>query len=255
MSDKSLTSRDHAVLRDILELARSDHPETPQERTFQTLAHLEALLGCVACLQEMDSLHRTRTYGQATIEGERWIETPKDSAPAVEDPWAEEFWRQWWGGMCSLPERIGGPVVVVESFVYSQRELRANPLREWKAWTDEILVGYPTVPGRSARFLLRREEPSVFGFRELTLMEMLMPHLAGLAVATVTPSQPLSGLTRRETDILRHVARGLTNRQVGRALGISEGTVRKHLEHTYPKLGVLSRTGAVAAVSQDSSTD
>ncbi len=41
--------------------------------------------------------------------------------------------------------------------------------------------------------------------------------------------------------------RGLTNRQIGRELGISEGTVRKHLEHVYARLGVTNRMSAVAA--------
>lgn len=55
-------------------------------------------------------------------------------------------------------------------------------------------------------------------------------------------------LTGRQLEILGQVARGLTNREVGRVLGISEATVRKHLENAYQRLGVLNRTGAVAEV-------
>lgn len=253
MSDKSLTPRDLVILRDILELVRADHPEAPRERTFQTLEHLAALIGCdEVSLQELDSVHQIRTYAQAIIEGQRCFETAEEAAAENEDPSREEFWRHWWGSYCSLPERIGRPVAVVESSVCTQRELRSSPLRESRGWIDEILVGYPTVPGRSARFLLCREGGSTFGYREESLVEMFLPHLAGLAVATVTPSHALSSLTERETHILQHVARGLTNREVGRALGISEATVRKHLEHSFPKLGVLNRTGAVSALSQAS---
>jgi DNA-binding NarL/FixJ family response regulator len=46
------------------------------------------------------------------------------------------------------------------------------------------------------------------------------------------------------------LAGGLTNRQIGRELGIAEGTVRKHLEHVYARLGVTNRV-AVLAVYRD----
>lgn len=53
-------------------------------------------------------------------------------------------------------------------------------------------------------------------------------------------------LTARELDVLRRAAEGLTNRQIGRALAISERTVQAHLSHVFAKLGVGSRTEATA---------
>lgn len=53
-------------------------------------------------------------------------------------------------------------------------------------------------------------------------------------------------LTDRERDVLRAVARGLANKEIARALFVSEGTVKTHLVHAFEKLGVSSRTGAVA---------
>ena len=44
------------------------------------------------------------------------------------------------------------------------------------------------------------------------------------------------------------VAQGMTNMEVAKMLWISPGTVRKHLENVYEKLGVHTRTGAIAAV-------
>jgi DNA-binding CsgD family transcriptional regulator len=44
------------------------------------------------------------------------------------------------------------------------------------------------------------------------------------------------------------VAEGKTNSEVARLLWMSPGTVRKHLENAYAKLGVHNRTGAVAAL-------
>jgi DNA-binding CsgD family transcriptional regulator len=48
-------------------------------------------------------------------------------------------------------------------------------------------------------------------------------------------------LTGRERDVLALVARGLSNRRVAAALGVSENTVGAHLAHAYEKLGVHSR--------------
>ena len=53
-------------------------------------------------------------------------------------------------------------------------------------------------------------------------------------------------LTQREMDVLQWVACGKTNRDVAEILGMSPRTVNKHLEHIYEKLGVETRTAAVA---------
>ena len=58
------------------------------------------------------------------------------------------------------------------------------------------------------------------------------------------------GLTRRERDVLARVRAGDTNTQIARALGISPATVRTHLERTYAKLGVSTRTAALARVHE-----
>ncbi len=57
-----------------------------------------------------------------------------------------------------------------------------------------------------------------------------------------------AALTPREREILELVALGKSNGEVARTLWISPGTVRKHLENAYEKLGVHSRTAAVAAL-------
>lgn len=59
-------------------------------------------------------------------------------------------------------------------------------------------------------------------------------------------------LTRREWEVLRLVARGHSDKTIARLLLISPLTVRKHLEHIYTKLGVHSRTEAVAWAAQTS---
>lgn len=54
------------------------------------------------------------------------------------------------------------------------------------------------------------------------------------------------GLTDREAEVLRHVARGATNREIAGTLYISEKTVARHLSNIFTKLGVSSRTEAAA---------
>ena len=56
---------------------------------------------------------------------------------------------------------------------------------------------------------------------------------------------PAEALTARELEVLELVARGATNRDVGRALHVSEATVKSHLVHAFAKLGVNDRTAAV----------
>ncbi|MEU9995725.1 response regulator [Streptomyces sp. NPDC048370] len=57
-------------------------------------------------------------------------------------------------------------------------------------------------------------------------------------------------LTDRERDILGQLARGLGNREIARALFISEATVKTHLGRIYAKLGVDTRAGAVAVAKE-----
>jgi putative nucleotidyltransferase with HDIG domain len=52
------------------------------------------------------------------------------------------------------------------------------------------------------------------------------------------------GLTPREAEILVHVARGESNRQIAERFTLSEKTVRNHVERIYAKLGVTNRVGA-----------
>lgn len=59
-------------------------------------------------------------------------------------------------------------------------------------------------------------------------------------------------LTARELMVLRLVAQGASNREIGRALHISEGTVKTHLASIFGKLGVDDRTAAVTVALQRS---
>ncbi|MET7526714.1 response regulator transcription factor [Streptomyces sp900116325] len=56
--------------------------------------------------------------------------------------------------------------------------------------------------------------------------------------------------TRRETEVLALVAEGLSNQAIGNRLHLTEGTVKSHLARIYVKLGVDSRTAAVATATE-----
>ncbi|GAA0629406.1 response regulator transcription factor [Streptomyces crystallinus] len=58
---------------------------------------------------------------------------------------------------------------------------------------------------------------------------------------------PAQALTRRELEVLQLVGDGLSNQQISKRLFLSQATVKSHLVHVYAKLGVESRTAAVAA--------
>lgn len=83
------------------------------------------------------------------------------------------------------------------------------------------------------------------------------PEVAGdlMRALAVSVSQsevnPSAGaLTAREVEVLRLVADGLTNRDIGSALHISENTVKNHLRRVHEKLGVRSRTEAVMSAAR-----
>jgi DNA-binding CsgD family transcriptional regulator len=67
-----------------------------------------------------------------------------------------------------------------------------------------------------------------------------------LLLQETAPLATAYGLTPREADVLRWLAKGKTNRDIAEILGMSPRTVNKHLEHIYVKLGVETRAAAAA---------
>jgi DNA-binding NarL/FixJ family response regulator len=73
---------------------------------------------------------------------------------------------------------------------------------------------------------------------------VLSPSVAGQLMGHVRRPTGLA-LSRRELEVLRHVAEGAANREVARRLFIGEASVKTHLLHIYDKLGVRDRAAAV----------
>jgi two-component system NarL family response regulator len=57
-------------------------------------------------------------------------------------------------------------------------------------------------------------------------------------------------LTDREVDVLKLLARGRSNKEIGTDLFISETTVKSHMRSIFSKLNVMSRTEAIAAANK-----
>jgi DNA-binding NarL/FixJ family response regulator len=88
-------------------------------------------------------------------------------------------------------------------------------------------------------------EELVAGVRSVAAGEVaLSPAIAAQLVARVREPAPAT-LTPRETDVLRLVADGLSNREIGERLFVGESTVKTHLLRAFEKLGVNDRTRAV----------
>ena len=84
---------------------------------------------------------------------------------------------------------------------------------------------------------------------------VLAPPVAELLVRSYRAPDDPSGteadvLSPREAEILRSVADGMTNREIGRALHVSEATVKTHLVRMYAKLEVTDRAAAVSVAYQ-----
>jgi len=76
---------------------------------------------------------------------------------------------------------------------------------------------------------------------------VLAPSVATRLVDRMRHPHPADSLSPREVEVLRLVARGLSNAEIGRELYISEATVKTHLLRSFTKLGVSDRTAAVTS--------
>ncbi len=79
---------------------------------------------------------------------------------------------------------------------------------------------------------------------------VLDSQIAPKLIANLAGTRTIEPLSERELEVLRGVAKGWTNREIGAALGISDRTVQGHLANIFGKLHVASRTEAVTVALQ-----
>lgn len=97
-------------------------------------------------------------------------------------------------------------------------------------------------------YLLKDAPPAELfaGIRSTAAGEtVLAPSVAATLIRRTTAGS--STITEREVQVLHLLSSGLSNKEIARELFVSEATVKSHLSHIYPKLGVDTRAGAVAA--------
>jgi DNA-binding CsgD family transcriptional regulator len=172
-------------------------------------------------------------------------------------------WEHYWDCQpCSYPDRTGdlGSIVKIADF-YSARQwhsvgtycdiYRPQGLEHDLMLTLPPPPGLVAGPGRTMRLFFFRGPGPDFSDRDRAVLTLLRPHLHQAYLDAERRRHPVPRLTSRQTDLLRLVAAGHTNTQIARRLGISEATVRTHLENIYSRLQVSSRTAAVTRAFQD----
>ena len=159
------------------------------------------------------------------------------------------FWAHYWDCLpCSYPDRSGDlrSITKISDF-YSARQWHATGMyhdfNQPAGFDHELMLCLPAGPGRTLRLIFFRGPGPDFTERDRALLALLRPHLHQAYLEAERRRGGLPQLTRRHWELLRLVAAGHTNAQISRRLGVSEGTVRKHLENIYARLQVSSRHG------------
>jgi DNA-binding NarL/FixJ family response regulator len=109
--------------------------------------------------------------------------------------------------------------------------------------TSERADRQPFAPADAAAELRRLESDGALEPRACRAVLVAAGHGEPLA-PTGRRSQHPGGLTRREVDVLRLAARGLTTRDIAERLFISPKTADHHIQHIYAKIGVSTRAAA-----------
>jgi DNA-binding CsgD family transcriptional regulator len=245
-----------ADLRALADIVSQDRPDVPAKGGLppSLLADLTRQIRCdTLTFLGLDSGRQTCWFAQ----GIPPIDTSGDG------DLDRTMWEHYWDCKpCSYPDRSGDlrSIVTVADF-YSARQWHATgmyhdfyrPLgieHEIQLCLPEA-SGQTSGSGRTVRLTLYRGPGSDFSERDRALLVLLRPHLHQAYLDAERRRRDTPELTQRQWELLRLVAAGHTNGQIARRLGVSEGTVRIHLQNIYGRLQVSSRTAAVTRAFPD----
>lgn len=178
----------------------------------------------------------------------------REESVGAADGFTQMFWQRFWEeDGCAGPLVTGDySTLLHQAETWSPRAYANTPLGSEFASLgvkDEVLVPMTPLGGTDRRLLLFRDVGSPnFTEREKAMLALARPHVAELHARRDRELRGEPNLTPRQWEVLRQVARGSSNTQIARTLGVSEATVRKHLENVFLRLDVQSRTEAVARV-------
>ena len=243
-------------LRALAAIVSQDRPDLPDGEGLPSslLADLMSQIRCDGI-----SLERYDTGRQI----HRWLQGDDEDDAGPSEDWHRVFWTHYWDCLlCSYPVRTGDLRGVVKtSDFYSARQwhstgmyidcIRPQGLEHHLMLALPELPEVAAAPERYVRLVFHRGPGPDFSERDRALLVLLRPHLYQTYLDAERRRHPVPRLTPRQNDLLRLLAAGHTNTQIARRLGISEGTVRTHLENIYEKLNVSSRTAAVTRALPD----
>ncbi|WP_353510249.1 LuxR C-terminal-related transcriptional regulator [Intrasporangium sp.] len=248
MGESFVTGRD---ARRILDIVGDATAEDPGELFYSSV--LRGIAELVPC--EMVTLQLS-DIGHHSIDGLRLVggRTVRH-AQSLDETYA--FWSAYFEpGGCSYDAiRPGLPdysLVVRRSDRFGDREyLRFAMGRVMRGWSvrHELLAAMQPFGALDRRLLLFRSDGTDFTDREVEIVRLIRPHVGELHLRRVRELAGEPNLTSRQWEVLRLVSLGASNHQIGSHLGISEATVRKHLENIYLRVGAASRTEAIRKVS------
>jgi DNA-binding CsgD family transcriptional regulator len=239
-------------LRALAAIVSEDRPDLPDGEglPLSLLADLMAQIRCdFIGFAGFDSGRQESWFIQALLDGG---DTMAAGAAPVN-------WQHYWHcEPCSYPDRTGDlrSVVKIGDF-YSVRQWHSLGTRcglnRPMGFEHDLMLTLPASsgpvaePGRTVRLFFLRGPGPDFSERDRAVLTLLRPHLHQAYVAAERRRRPVPPLTSRQNDLLRLLAAGHTNTQIARRLGISEGTVRTHLQNIYERLHVSSRTAAITS--------
>ncbi len=250
-SSLSVSENDFCALAAIVTAEREDLP--PHGLPPSLLADLMGQIRCDAVqFQGVDSGRQNDWFVQGV---------PDDGEvdPALD----RAHWRHYWDSLaCSYPDRTGDVrgVVKITDF-YSARQWRSSGMYADvygpQGIEHQLQLCLPEPPGpsrgpgRTVRLYFFRFTGPDFSERDRALLTLIRPHLHQAFLDAERRRASVAPLTPRQTDLLRLVADRHTDTAIARRLGVSEGTVRTHLENIYTRLQVSNRTAAVLRAFPD----
>lgn len=236
-----------ADVRGIFRFLGSVVPGTPSEPLPLTaLAGLEALIGADStCYFEL------RRADRGVIAYTTTPETPL--VPGTGEAQVEFGhqnpigWRVWHPADGALRLSAMAPRRNLETLEFYQYFMRPNGIRDTlKIWLWSTSESAACVLLDRADVDFSRREQDILAILQHHLIELRSWALAGRPAAL----PPGASLTSREVEVLTWAARGKSDDEIAALLTISIGTVGKHLEHAYDKLGVHSRPEALALMTR-----
>jgi DNA-binding CsgD family transcriptional regulator len=241
-------------LRTLAGIVSQDRPDLPEAGLPVSLpVDLAAQIPC-DCLafQGIDSVRHEFWFAQ---------ELDGDGNPVADETGDEELSGAHWKHYrefepCSYPDRAGDlrSILKIADF-YSARQWHSAGMycdvfrpqgveHELELFLPEA-PGPDCGPGRTINLVLFRGPGPDFTERDRAILTLLRPHLQQAYLDAERRRSPVPALTPRQWELMRLIAAGRTNIQIARQLGLSEGTVRTHLENIYGRLDVSNRTAAV----------